>query len=104
MHEVNVRVVRRVLERADTDSLRRPKLHRRIRRWMRDAAPLERYDRQAMTDSEVIVFIRRAVRKQIDVRHTRLLRQLRDSGRACEQKRFKRIFEQVERKHGLFAS
>jgi len=34
-------------------------------------------------------------------KHTALLRQLRDSGRACEQSRFRRLFEEVRgTRHG----
>lgn len=47
--------------------------------------------RSPMTDNQVIAFIRAASRSD-GVTASRLLRSLRDSGRACEQKRFKQLF------------
>lgn len=51
--------------------------------------------REAMTDADVIAFIRGRLGTEGKVSHTRLLRELRESGRACEQGRFRRIFMQV---------
>jgi hypothetical protein len=49
----------------------------------------------AMSDDDVRRFIRERLRAEPDLRHTRMLRDLRDGGRACEQKRFRRLFMQV---------
>jgi hypothetical protein len=54
--------------------------------------PLTRYDRQPMTDTEVREFIREHLRVDPAAGHTRLLRVLRGSGRACEQGRFAGLF------------
>lgn len=50
----------------------------------------------AMTDDDVLRFIRSKVGTDAKVSHTRLLRELRDSGQACEQGRFRRLFNQVK--------
>ena len=51
--------------------------------------------RDALDDDEVRGFIRDALVANPRVARTTLLRELRASGRACEQKRFKGLFEQV---------
>jgi hypothetical protein len=48
-----------------------------------------------MSDEEVRGFVRKRLGEAPESRHTRLLRELRDSGRACEQGRFKQLFMQV---------
>jgi hypothetical protein len=49
-----------------------------------------------MTDDDVLAFIRRRVAADPKASHTRLLRELRDQGQACEQGRFRRLFKQVK--------
>jgi hypothetical protein len=52
--------------------------------------------RPACTDAEVVKFIRSELRHVARPSPTSLLRQLRDErGRACEQKRFSRLYRQV---------
>lgn len=46
----------------------------------------------SMTDEEVRAFIRTRLKVEPKLTHTRLLRELRDSKRACEQGRFRRLF------------
>jgi hypothetical protein len=50
------------------------------------------HQRERADDDQVRAFIRNAIRKQQDLSHTRLLREFRASGRACEQKRFRDLF------------
>jgi hypothetical protein len=58
-------------------------------------------ERQRMTDDEVRRFIIENLSKQSRPTATSLLRELRNSGRACEQKRFKDLFVEVrQRRHG----
>jgi hypothetical protein len=49
----------------------------------------------AVSDDDVIAFIRQRLAADPKGSHTRLLRELRDSGQACEQGRFRRLFKQV---------
>jgi hypothetical protein len=59
-------------------------------------APRRSYDRRPMSDDEVMEFIRRATAHESSrASPTGLLRELRSNGRACEQKRFKRLFEEA---------
>jgi hypothetical protein len=50
----------------------------------------------SMTDDEVTAFIRSRLKADPKLTHTRLLRELRDSKRACEQGRFRRLFRQLK--------
>ena len=54
------------------------------------------YDRKPLTDEEVKRFIRGKLRANPKARHSPLLRSLRESGQACEQKRFKNLFLEVQ--------
>ena len=102
MHELNVRLAWRVLTKCDPSSLCSSKLRQRFMAWMHDTEPLERFDRTPMDDEEVRRFIRQRLRRNPDLRPSPLLRQLRDSGRACEQKRFSVLFNQVQQTYALF--
>ena len=55
--------------------------------------------RKAVTDEDVRVFVRNALRANPRARHTTLLREYREAGYACEQKRFGRLFKEVEQSH-----
>jgi hypothetical protein len=49
----------------------------------------------ATTDDDVLAFIRKRVAELPKTSHTGLLREFRESGRACEQSRFRRLFAQA---------
>jgi hypothetical protein len=51
--------------------------------------------REKGDDAEVLAFIRTAVRRNPALGYTRALRDYRASGKACEQKRFKSLFQSV---------
>ena len=56
--------------------------------------------RAAMSDAEVCRFIDEAFQNEDGLRHSSLLRRYRDAGYACEQKRFSRLFKEVEARYG----
>ena len=60
---------------------------------MRDVPAYEACSRQPMSDEAVRTYIRKARCTDLGVSCTKLLRRLRDSGRACEQRRFRELFE-----------
>ncbi|MEU4782526.1 hypothetical protein [Micromonospora sp. NPDC023633] len=94
---LNVRVAQRLLSLATAD----PGTHRRshLRALAGELAaavppPAPRVHRERMTDDEVKAFIRPlAVAEPTSA--TRLLRRLRDSGKSCEQARFKQLFDEI---------
>ena len=55
--------------------------------------------RQPVSDADVREYVRNALRENPKARPTTLLRLYRESGYACEQKRFGRLFKEVEQSH-----
>ncbi|MCA9218384.1 MAG: hypothetical protein KDB27_35185 [Planctomycetales bacterium] len=70
-------------------------LRQKLSRLMRQQPDLTRFDRQPMTDDDVRSYILKELREESTGCHTPLLRKLRDTGHACEQKRFARLFREV---------
>lgn len=58
----------------------------------------KRAPRAAMTDADVVAFVKERLAADPKAGHTKLLRALRDSGRACEQARFRKIFLEVAKR------
>ena len=96
---LHARVARRILEEAPEWKLSAEILQARYRRIVARSPDLPHLVRQKMTDEEVQRFIRAQIRKSPAASCTPLLRLLRDSGRACEQSRFKALFNQERRTH-----
>ena len=63
-----------------------------LERLLVSQPPVPRYERLVMTDRQVGGFIRQRLRIDRSVSCTRLLRELRESGHACEQRRFSALF------------
>lgn len=61
-------------------------------RLMTGCAPLQRFHRQPLSDDEVMEFIQSRRVDTPSISASRLLRELRDEGMACEQSRFGRLF------------
>jgi len=57
--------------------------------------PLARYDRKKLTDQEVIFLITDALARSPGASASRLLREFRDSGYACEQARFGQLHRKL---------
>ncbi|NYI97127.1 hypothetical protein HNR12_003404 [Streptomonospora nanhaiensis] len=64
-------------------------------RWAESVRSPERYDRTPMSDEAVRAFIRVQTEQHPEYSRTRLHRLLRESGRACEQKRFAMLYAQT---------
>ena len=86
---LNVRVARHLIERGLE---RHEDMSAYLARLLGDQPPLPRYDRRTVSDPEVAAFVRRRLRTDPRVSHTRLLREFRVLGYACEQARFARVF------------
>jgi hypothetical protein len=97
MHSLNIRVARALLESgAETHTNMRDLLTR----WLRSQPPLRRFDRHSVDDREVREFVRDRLDNGEGPSHSRLLREFRALGNACEQGRFARLFEQEKVAHG----
>ncbi len=58
-----------------------------------------RPERDVMSDAQIRSFLQDRFRADPAVTHSRLLRELRASGRACEQHRFRDLFQDVAEEH-----
>ncbi|MGW8996015.1 hypothetical protein [Streptomyces koyangensis] len=65
------------------------------KKWAAGESRPEQHNRQPMTDEQVTAFIRKQTSSQPGISRTRLLRALRDEGRACEQSRFANLYKKT---------
>ena len=72
-----------------------PVLQKHFRNILTRAPEARTYDRKRMTESQVEAFIRKSLRKEPETSFNALLRSLRDSGMACEYKRFREMFRAI---------
>ena len=89
---VSIRMARRWMQRHRGSFLHDAKAATQWTRWASSVALVERYDRAPMTDVEISRLIEQIVVDDPAISATRALRLLRDSGVACEQKRFGHLF------------
>jgi hypothetical protein len=68
-----------------------------LSKLLAEQPPLPTFAREPMTDTQVRAWIRAELRSDGDATHTRLLRELRDGGKACEQRRFADLFKAERR-------
>ncbi|RAO52545.1 hypothetical protein [Micromonospora saelicesensis] len=94
---LNVRVAQRLVSLVSADSTTHRRSHLRALAHELAATappPTPRANRERMSDDEVRAFIRSLAGAR-PTSATRLLRQLRDSGKSCEQARFKQLFDEI---------
>lgn len=96
MQSLNVRLTRLALQNWPRWEFRTSKL----REWFHDLLALKErspaVNRDEMSDEQVRTFIRAELDRDPKLRHSPLLHRLRDSGRACEQSRFARLFREAK--------
>jgi hypothetical protein len=94
MQGVNARIAARAAsERTEWFPSTRA-LSQLIESWLAGAPDLPLYDRTKLSDDEVRAFVREHCLAKSASR-SKLLRALRDSGRACEQSRFASLYNEV---------
>jgi hypothetical protein len=94
---LHARVARKILREVRRSRLSAPDLRARYQALLQRTPDLPHHDRIAMTDLQVHRFVRASLRREPTLARTPMLRQLRDSGYACEQARFGTIFREVTR-------
>jgi len=96
MMSLNARISRHLMSSADAHEFDRPTVAASMRSLLEQGYS-EVYNRKPMTDTEVERFVLDTVRSRPNQRvaKTPLLRALRDSGFACEQRRFGRLFDRI---------
>ncbi len=92
LHSLNARLARRILTECSHRELRASELTDRLRLWLQVAPETRRTVRKRLTDVEVRKFIADSLYEDESATWSKLLRRLRDSGRACRQERFACIF------------
>lgn len=92
---LHARVARKILDDAPRFGLDATALRARWARISERSPEAMKPVRTQATDDEVKAFIRSSLREQPKSKHTKLLRDFRAAGRACEQSRFRNLFMQV---------
>jgi hypothetical protein len=90
---LNVRVAKQILTAGRSDHAA---MSDYLRRQLAAAPTLISYERQRLSDRDLLAFIRARLATDPTVSRTRLLRELRDAGMACEQTRFANLFSSTE--------
>lgn len=92
---LHARVARQILDEAPEFGFNAAELRARWAAISKRSPKAMKPQRTVTTDDEVKEFIRTTLRQNPSGKQTRLLHDFRASGRACEQKRFKGLFEDV---------
>jgi hypothetical protein len=92
---LNARVIAYLLGQR-THPLTRSAIAHTLDRLLASQPPLPQYHRDPQSDAQVTAFIRQRLSINPRLTHSRLLRELRDAGRACEQGRFAALFRAVQ--------
>jgi len=93
---LNLRIARAWLGQQDDGVLWDTHAERRWTKWCHSVRREERYDRIPAGDTEIVEAIKQLIALDQTLSATRALRVFRDSGMACEQKRFGRLFRSVK--------
>jgi len=93
---LNTRVARRLLESPIEWPLRCSEAAKTFAVMMKKCPVAVSYDRKPMSDTEVRDFILKHLSVDPGLKHSPLLRLLRDEGKACEQKRFRALFFETQ--------
>lgn len=93
---LNIRLARAILSDFTHGQLRASHLEMHLRRRLAEAHPIPVYQRESMADEELWNYVRAATNKEPNITKSALLRRLRDSGRACEQKRFSSCYQEIK--------
>jgi len=94
---LHARVGRKLLDFAVSSGWDIEKLRDRYRRMLESTPEANLTERRRLTDDDVRRFIVQQLAKDPRAKATGLLRQLRESGQACEQARFKGLFVEVQK-------
>lgn len=92
---LNIRVARSLIERLNGKRMTFDAMKSAHARLMGNCQKLTSVKRSSMTNEEVRNFIKQKIEEQVSS-PTALLRSLRESGLACEHKRFRRIYAAVK--------
>ncbi|HEY4258779.1 MAG TPA: hypothetical protein VGM98_01410 [Schlesneria sp.] len=92
---LNARIARRVLANSNRTPLSFRELARIYKRLLSTQPAIQQYDRKSLTNTQVEKYILKKLSGNPEMRASPMLRQLRDEGFACEQKRFDSLYRKV---------
>jgi len=92
---LNVRVAAEVIKRIPMRDLTPDEVRTFVTKLASTAKVRVYPKRDAASDDEVLYFLEKAIKRQEKPSYTNLLRSFRNSGRACEIKRFKQLFQRI---------
>jgi hypothetical protein len=95
-HSLNIRIARWILSETRHSPISMSTIRTRLEALLEEQPPLKLYERIPMSDAGVCDYICSELRQSPKAAKTPLLRRLRDSGHACEQKRFSRLYREVK--------
>ena len=96
MVSLNAKIARKIIEDRSSFPLELTTQCQRFASWLTELKPLPKFNRTPMTEEQVKQFIRQEIVQNKQTSATQLLRKLRNSGRACEQSRFRQTFKDVK--------
>ncbi len=99
---LNVRILAHLL-RHPGDALTHTRIRGVLAELLAAAPPLTRYARAPRTDAQVATFIRRRLTVDPGTTASRLLREFRDRGYACEQSRFAAVYRALREDPDVYA-
>lgn len=88
----------RIVEDVEAHSFRASKIKHYIEGYIEQSPALLKHGRTRLCDDEVRTFIADEIKKNPLSSYSLLLRKLRDSGQACEGKRFKQLYQDTKGK------
>lgn len=94
LQALNIRIVSHLLK-THRGPMERKRLADSLQELLVRLPPIVRYNRARTDDDAVARFIKEQLDELGSVSHSRLLRLFRQSGRACEQDRFRSVYESV---------
>lgn len=92
---LTIRMARAWLSRRSNSALHTVEDVRAWSKWTRSVSYIERYERSPMSDAQLTGLIRKLIAAEQGLSATRALRQVRDAGIACEQRRFGQLFREA---------
>lgn len=96
LRSLNVRALRHYLQHCGSEMPGCRTMTAAFQTLLEHAPRQVRHQRAPVSDEELRRFVVAAMRSRRAISHTRLLKELRASGRACEQTRFRTVYREVE--------
>jgi hypothetical protein len=92
---LNSRLLGHIAQNFDLRELRADKVSIELSKELAELAPIRSFDRKRLADEDILKKLKKGIADVPDISASALLRKFRDSGMACESKRFIRLFKQT---------